>query len=64
MQNLPGRAVRLQLSSQTAIIWLSVQGMTKEQFDAELQRGYDDYLAGNMIDAREVYASLKKEYGI
>ncbi len=43
---------------------ISVEEMTKEEFDAELQKGFDSILAGRLYSAAEVDAILKKEYGI
>jgi len=33
--------------------------MTKEQFDAELQKGYDDYLAGRVVPAEQVRKNME-----
>jgi len=38
--------------------------MTKEQFDAMMQKGYDDILAGKVVPAEEVHAELERLYGI
>ena len=38
--------------------------MTKEQFDAEMQKGYDDILAGRVIPAEKVHAEMERLYGI
>lgn len=38
--------------------------LTKEQLDAELQKGFDDVDAGRLISADEVEASMKSRYGI
>ena len=43
---------------------LSVANMTKEQFDAELQKGFDSFKAGKVLSADEVDAKLAKEFGI
>lgn len=43
---------------------LSVADMTKEQFDAELQKGFDSFKAGKVLSADEVDAKLAKEFGI
>ena len=39
-------------------------GLTKEQLDAELKKGFDDVNAGNLISADEVEATMKRRYGI
>lgn len=43
---------------------LDVSTMTKEDLDFELQKGYDDILAGRLIPADQVFADLYKKYGI
>jgi len=41
----------------------AIGGMTKEQIDAELQKGMDDYEAGRVIPAKEVEARIYRLYG-
>lgn len=36
--------------------------MTKKQFDTEMQKGYDDILAGRVIPAEEVPAEMEKRF--
>ena len=43
---------------------LAVGAMTREQFDAELQKGVDSIKAGKVYSADEVDAALAKEFGI
>lgn len=43
---------------------LDVSKMTKEELDAELQKGYDDILAGRAISAKQVFDDLHRKYGI
>ena len=43
---------------------LSIDGLTTEQLNIELQKGYDSVLAGNVHSASEVDEIMKKEYGI
>ena len=38
--------------------------LTKEQLDAELQKGFDDVSAGRMISADEIEAEMKRRYGL
>jgi DNA-damage-inducible protein J len=38
--------------------------LTKEQLDAELQKGYDDVLAGRTKPAKQVFDSIRKDYGL
>jgi len=38
--------------------------MTKEQFDAEMQKGLDDIEAGRVIPAEEVHAEMERLYGV
>lgn len=48
------------LSSEPA----AVGTMTREQFDAELQKGIDSVKAGKVYSADEVDSTLAKEFGI
>lgn len=43
---------------------LAVGAMTREQLDAELQKGVDSIKAGKVYSADEVDATLAKEFGI
>lgn len=43
---------------------LDISLMTKEQFYAELEKGYADIQAGRTIPAAEVFADIRKEYGV
>lgn len=43
---------------------LAAGAMTREQFDAELQKGVDSIKAGKVYSADEVNAVLAKEFGI
>ena len=43
---------------------LDVGAMTREQLDAELQKGVDSIKAGNVYSADEVDTVLAKEFGI
>ena len=36
----------------------NIASMTQAEFDAELQKGYDSAMAGNLIDARRAHAEL------
>ena len=38
--------------------------MTKDQFDAEIQKGLDDFEAGRVVPAEEVHAELERLYGV
>lgn len=38
--------------------------LTKEQLDAELEKGYADIAAGRARPAGEVFESIRKDYGI
>ena len=42
---------------------LSLNSMTKEQFDAEIQKGIDDMNNGKFFTADEVEAEFKRDYG-
>ncbi len=43
---------------------LALGSMTKEQFDAEIQKGIDDMNNGRFFTADEVEAEFKRDYGI
>ena len=43
---------------------LDMSKLTKEEFDAEIQKGIDDFLNGDTYTAEEVDANLKRLYGI
>ena len=43
---------------------LDVSRMTVEQLHAELEKGYADIQAGRARPASEVFADIRKEYGI
>ena len=43
---------------------LAVGAMTREELDAELQKGVDSIKAGKVYSADEVDAALAKEFGI
>ena len=42
----------------------AVGSLTKEQLDAELQKGFDDVKSGNLISSDKVEAEMKRRYGI
>ena len=42
----------------------AVGAMTREELDAELQKGVDSIKAGKVYSADEVDATLAKEFGI
>ncbi|MCI9477138.1 type II toxin-antitoxin system RelB/DinJ family antitoxin [Anaerovoracaceae bacterium 41-7] len=43
---------------------LAIGAMTREQLDAELQKGVDSIKSGNVYSADEVDMALAKEFGI
>ena len=43
---------------------LEVSRMTAEQLDAELEKGFADIQAGRTIPADEIFAELRKDFGI
>lgn len=43
---------------------ISLDELTTEQLNAELQKGYDDIQAGRLHSADEVDSILQREYGI
>ena len=42
---------------------VAIGGLTKEQFDMELQKGMDDIASGCVISADEVEVEMRKLYG-
>jgi addiction module RelB/DinJ family antitoxin len=42
---------------------VAVGGLTKEQLDAQLQKGMDDIASGRVLSADEVEAELRSLYG-
>lgn len=43
---------------------LNVENITREQLDAELQKGVDSIKAGNVYTADEVESILNQQYGL
>jgi len=43
---------------------LAYDALTKEQFDKEISKGYDDIKAERVYAAEEVRADMEKEFGI
>lgn len=43
---------------------LAYGSLTKEQFDAEIQKGMEDIRAGRMYSAEEVEAEMKRDFGL
>ena len=38
--------------------------MTKEEFNAEIQKGFDDVVDGRVKSAAEVFSDIRKKYEI
>lgn len=43
---------------------LDINSLSKEQLDAELEKGYADIEAGHGRDAKSVFHDIRKDYGI
>ena len=43
---------------------LALEVLTKDQFDAEIQKGFDDVESGNVFAASEVESQMKSRFGI
>ena len=41
-----------------------ISTLTKEEFHAELEKGYEDALKGNVLPAKEAFSSLRGELGV
>ena len=43
---------------------LDISRMTAEQLDTELEKGYEDAQAGRTIPMAQVFANVRKEFGV
>jgi len=43
---------------------VNVAELTQEELDAELEKGYADMLAGRTKPARQVFADIRRDYGL
>ena len=43
---------------------LDISRMTAEQLDTELEKGYEDAQAGRTIPMAQVFANIRKEFGV
>lgn len=43
---------------------ISMGALSKEQLDAELEKGYQSYLAGNSMSLHEFEKEMKRDYGV
>ena len=43
---------------------LDISRMTREELDVELMKGYEDSVAGRTIPEDEVFAAIRKDYGL
>lgn len=43
---------------------LDVSRMTAAQLNAELEKGYTDFQAGHTLSMEQVFADIRKEYGV
>lgn len=43
---------------------LAITAMTQEQLHAELQKGYDDAVAGRTKPAKQVFDQIRRDYGL
>lgn len=42
----------------------SIANLSKEELNAEIEKGYTDFIQGNVRPASEVFADIRKNYGI
>lgn len=42
----------------------SIANMSKEELNAEIEKGYADFTQGNVRPVSEVFAGIRKDYGI
>lgn len=43
---------------------IAYQDLTKEQFNAEIEKGMEDIKAGKVYSADEIEAEMKREFGL
>ena len=43
---------------------IAYQALTKEQFNAEIEKGMEDIKAGKVYSADEIEAEMKREFGL
>ena len=43
---------------------VDMSALSQEQLNAELQKGYDDVLAGRTKPADQVFAAIRRDYGL
>lgn len=43
---------------------VDVSGLTEEEFDAELEKGYKDMTEGKTVLAKDAFADIRKDYGL
>ena len=43
---------------------VNVSELTEAEFDAKLEKGYSDMVAGRTKPARQAFADIRKDYGI
>lgn len=43
---------------------INLSGMTEEEFNAEMQKGFDDVEKGRVKPAAEVFSSVRKKYSV
>ena len=41
---------------------VSINSMTESEFDAELEKGYQDIISDNVISAKCVFKEIREEY--
>jgi len=43
---------------------LDISTLTEEEFHVELEKGYDDVIAGNVMTTKEAFDSLRRELDV
>lgn len=59
-----GAALLQRIAKRRAKKPLDLNALTQEQRNAELQKGYDDVLAGRTKSADQVFDAIWREYGV
>ena len=43
---------------------VSINSMTESEFDAELEKGYQDIISGDVISANQVFKVIREDYNL
>lgn len=43
---------------------IDISKLSVDEIDAEIEKGYQDMLAGRTVSAKKVFADIRKDYGL